>query len=209
MSLTNKLYKSRKIILEMLRDRGYNTENYENYTPESIDILFKTNMKVTKDINPIDIELEESNKLLIKYLMTPKIRVNNIFSIVEELIEEKTYKKNDTIILIIKDKLTNYEQVAYYFDNIYSKNKIFIQLFNIDMLMYNVTHHKLVPKHIMLKEEEKQNLLKKYNVTYEQLQYILKDEPVAKYYGMNKGDVCKIIRNSETAGEFINYRYCV
>ena len=141
--------------------------------------------------------------------MTPKIRVNNIFSIVEELIEEKTYKKNDTIILIIKDKLTNYEQVAYYFDNIYSKNKIFIQLFNIDMLMYNVTHHKLVPKHIMLKEEEKQNLLKKYNVTYEQLQYILKDEPVAKYYGMNKGDVCKIIRNSETAGEFINYRYCV
>ena len=68
MSLTNKLYKSRKIILEMLRDRGYNTENYENYTPESIDILFKTNMKVTKDINPIDIELEESNKLLIKWL---------------------------------------------------------------------------------------------------------------------------------------------
>lgn len=209
MSLTNKLYKSRKIILEMLRDRGYNTENYENYTPESIDILFKTNMKVTKDINPIDIELEESNKVLIKYLMTPKIRVNNIFSIVEELIEEETYKENDTIILIIKDKLTNYEQVAYYFDNIYSKNKIFIQLFNIDMLMYNVTHHKLVPKHIMLNEEEKQNLLKKYNVTYEQLQYILKDEPVAKYYGMNKGDVCKIIRNSETAGEFINYRYCV
>ena len=209
MSLTNKLYKSRKIILEMLRDRGYNTEDYENYTPEQIDILFKTNMKVTKDINPIDIELDQKNKLLVKYLMTPKIRVNNIFNIVEELLEEEIYKENDTIILIIKDKLTNSEQVAYYFDNIYSKTKIFIQLFNIDMLMYNVTHHILVPKHILLNEEEKKNLLKKYNVTYEQLQYILKEEPVAKYYGMNKGDVCKIIRNSETAGKFINYRYCV
>ena len=35
-----KLFTSRKTILEMLEDRGYNCDSYKNYTIEEINIMF-------------------------------------------------------------------------------------------------------------------------------------------------------------------------
>ena len=120
MSLTNKLFESRKIILEMLNDRGFDTTKYDNFSREEIDILYKTNTKVTKDINPIDIELNQKTKLLIKYMLTSKIRVNNIQNVLDEILEDGNYNENDTIILVIKDKLTNKDPIEMYFDIIYA-----------------------------------------------------------------------------------------
>ena len=131
MSLTNKLFESRKIILEMLNDRGFDTTKYDNFSREQIDILYKTNPKVTKDINPIDIELNQKTKLLIKYMLTSKIRVNNIQNVLDEILEDGNYNENDTVILIIKDKLTSQEAIEMYFDIIYDTKKVFVQLFNL------------------------------------------------------------------------------
>ena len=75
--------------------------------------------------------------------------------------------------------------------------------------MYNVTKHVLVPKHKMLSESEKVQLLKEIKATENQLQTIEPSDPVAKYYGMLEGDVVMIIRVSETAGKYISYRICM
>lgn len=77
-----------------------------------------------------------------------------------------------------------------------------------DMLV-NITHHELVPRHVILSREEKAALLKRYRLKETQLPRILQKDPVAKYFGLRRGQVVKIIRKSETAGRYASYRLCV
>ena len=77
-----------------------------------------------------------------------------------------------------------------------------------DMLV-NITRHVLVPRHVILSREEKTALLKRYRLKETQLPRILQKDPVAKYFGMRRGQIVKIIRKSETAGRYASYRLCV
>jgi len=67
----------------------------------------------------------------------------------------------------------------------------------------------LVPKHDILDEDEKIILLKKLNITEKQLPKIRLADPAVKAIGANKGDVLRITRKSEVAGEIIYYRNVV
>jgi DNA-directed RNA polymerase subunit H len=72
-----------------------------------------------------------------------------------------------------------------------------------------IEKHKLVPKHILLSEEEKEELLKKYGITLRELPRILSSDPMAKVLNAKVGDVIKIIRESPTAGVSEYYRVVV
>ncbi|KAJ4328531.1 DNA-directed RNA polymerases II 24 kDa polypeptide (RNA polymerase II subunit 5) [Fusarium piperis] len=84
-----------------------------------------------------------------------------------------------------------------------------IECFLEDDLLVNITHHELVPKHVLLSRDEKTALLKRYRLKETQLPRILQRDPVARYLGLKRGHVVKIIRNSETAGRYASYRLCV
>jgi DNA-directed RNA polymerases I, II, and III subunit RPABC1 len=218
MNFVNKLEKSRGVILEMLENRGFDISKYTNYSLSEIDIMYKNSpAKATADLMPLDMIMEnekEGKKCYIKYLFNSKIKFTNIQALVMDMKEKYEITDTDAVIIITKDKSYNKTSgsdtiLESQLESILKNDKVFVQVFWLDTLIINIIKHEFVPKHRIITMEERTGILDKYDiVNYNQLPLILKTDPVAKFLGMRRGDICEITRPSETSGLYISYRLC-
>merc|ERR1719263_2587443 len=96
-------------------------------------------------------------------------------------------------IVVIKKEITNHANRSM---KILKPDLIF-DVFGQQELIINIMEHILVPRHILLSNEEKKQLLEKYSVKESQLPRIQKSDAVSRYLGLERGQIVKIIRNSE------------
>jgi DNA-directed RNA polymerase subunit H len=89
------------------------------------------------------------------------------------------------------------------------KRKGKIELLPKSFPVFEIFDHKLVPKHEILDEKEKNAVLTQYKIQPYQMPQIKSTDPAVKAIGAKPGDMLKIIRKSATAGEHIAYRYVV
>ncbi len=75
--------------------------------------------------------------------------------------------------------------------------------------VFDIFEHALVPRHEILTEKERTQLLAQYKVKPYQMPQIGSTDPAVKAIGAKPGDVLRVIRKSSTAGEHIAYRYVV
>lgn len=81
-----------------------------------------------------------------------------------------------------------------------------VQIFKDNELDFNPTLHMLVPKHSLATEEEKKEVLKRYQ--YNKLPMILTGDAIAKWYSFEIGDLVKIDRVRWTEEDMVQrYKY--
>lgn len=90
-----------------------------------------------------------------------------------------------------------------------SENAIHMEVFEEDDLAVNITKHELVPKHTPLEPDELKAVLQAHALELNQLPRILASDPVATYFGLERGKVVRIERKSDSAGVYVTYRQVV
>ena len=74
-----------------------------------------------------------------------------------------------------------------------------IELFCADDLQFNITLHRLVPRHIRMGKEESKEFKQKYGTD---IPVLMRSDPVARFYDFQKGEVVKVVRKNG----FVSYR---
>ena len=200
-------------MLQLLQDRGYALSEEEQATAEDEsefrrkfgedDHIQRENLGLTvSKINMNETE-SDANAIMVFFVEEPKVGVKAIKEVATQMRSEGSDVNRS--IIVIQDKITPFAKQSLS----EMQPKIMIEVFREAELLVNITKHVLVPEHRVLSTEEKLTLLKRYKVKETQLPRIQFNDPIARYYGMARGQVVRIVRPSETAGRYVTYRFCV
>lgn len=202
-AISANIFKSRKILLDILKKRGYNTEDWENFNINEVQIMYNNNQL------DMLLETESGRKIYVKYHINNKLRENHINEYVDDLFNiEEVLKPDDELLIIIRNQNIN-DTLEEYMRITYIKYNIFVNIINIKKLMFNLLEHSMVPNHRILNDEEKKEMYKKFNIINDsEWQEISRFDPVAKIIGLRPGQLCEITRSSKTSIVSYNYRLC-
>ena len=232
MASINEIFKSRNIILELLNKQNYDVSGYQGSNLSEVNTMV--------DTEQMDMLLMKKNdsttktppkKCYVKYHILKKsgkvislglVKIDNIMTYINDLMpldenindyqddkkRENVLDKKDDLIIISKDEPN--ETLIKELKKLWEQNGIYVVVFSIKRLQFNILNHNLVPEHIILNKQEILEFKNKYKITNEtQIPDINRFSPVALAIGMRPGDICKIVRNSRTAVNTEFYRVCV
>ena len=204
-TIISTIFTSRKNLLDMLKEIGYKTDDFEGYSINHVGTLMKNNQ-----LNLLLSHITEDQSLYIKYTVDgSRITSQAVHKLKDEFFgEDSVLRKKDKLMVIIKDEPN--DNIKETLDEIWNIYGIYITVINIHRLQYNILKHQWVPKHLLLSEEQIIEMKTKYNIqSNSELPTISRYDPVASIICMKPGQICKIIRKSRTSLESEYYRVCI
>jgi len=209
-SLISSIYKSRTIILDLMKMQGYDTNDYEGFSVNEVNT-----MKVNNQLDMIlektteDVDMKRKPKIYIRYYLAKTLRPQNLQEMIDDLFNiEEVLSKQDTLFIVVKDEVN--ETLINTLKHIWEQDKIFIVIQNLKRLQFNILKHVLVPPHRVISSAEVIAIKRRYNVMDDnQFPDISRFDPVAQAIGIRPGQVCEIIRPSKTAISAPYYRICM
>jgi DNA-directed RNA polymerase subunit H (RpoH/RPB5) len=176
-------------IVKMLEARGW-------FPSEKVPEAIKRLTAVPLDHTDLVLPLTKTRKLRIKILAQNITTVSRNSALYEFL---KTNKEDPKIIIITKFSA----RVQTHLRSEFPRTEIFTE----EEMMLDIFNHVLVPKHELLTEAEKKEILDSYSKKIKKIPGIYEQDPIARRLHLRPGDICRIIRPSEITGESISYRY--
>lgn len=201
--IVSRLYTSRKTYLSQLKEQGYETEKYDNFSINEVNIMVQNKQQDMLINHP------DGSKIYVSYHVEKALRPQNIHDMIDDLYElDKMLTIQDKLTIIVKDApndtLTNLIM------NIYANDKIFINILYLGQLQFNVLEHSLVPEHKKLTSVKAEQFKKKFNIANDkEIPEISRFDPPAQILGLRPGDICHIIRPSKISVTVDHYRVCV
>ncbi|KIY43770.1 RPB5 subunit of DNA-directed RNA polymerase [Fistulina hepatica ATCC 64428] len=201
-----RLWRVNRTIHELVRDRGYAVADEElNIDLQTFRNTYSNGMG-TVDRNALNFftnKVDNPREQIFIYFCQEKSVGVKELRVLFQIMNTKDITRG---IIIYTQSITSSAKKALGTD--ISKKGFLVEDFAEADLLVNIMHHTLVPQHIVLSIEEKRELLEKYRLKETQLPRIQIGDPVARYLGLRRGQVVKIIRPSETSGRYASYRIC-
>ena len=126
--LISKIYKSRNIILKILKSRGFNVDDWSDFSVTEVQAMFNS-----KELDMLLENPTTKKKVYVKYHLSgtkggtsmSRLGTSHIYDYVDDLFDiEDVLTSNDDLIIISKDK-TN-QTIKDFITKYFSKNSSFI-----------------------------------------------------------------------------------
>lgn len=201
MDPVEKLWRIRRTVLEMLRDRGHRVDDAAFLTRSDFGSRVNAVMAEGRGDDFTIVTQDEVNKdrVIVFFPESTKLGKQSF----RDLVKKMTNLNLTHCIMVIKGGVSPAVNKLVTTLNVH---KYRTELFFDEELVVNITKHKMVPKHVALTKQEKQDILDKYSVTDAQLPRIKQSDVVSRYYGFRRGQLIQITRDSDTAGKYVTYR---
>uniref|UniRef100_A0A5B7C8A6 Putative DNA-directed RNA polymerase V subunit 5C isoform X1 n=1 Tax=Davidia involucrata TaxID=16924 RepID=A0A5B7C8A6_DAVIN len=195
---SHRYYLARQTIFEMLSDRGYGVPDSElSRSLTEFRSVFGDKPNLERLRISASLRSNPSKKILVIFCGTDEIRKQVIVGIFSQITNKESLHR---VILILQSKMNSHAR------KVVDDFQIKVETFQITDLLVNITKHVLAPKHEILSSEEKRKLLKEYHVEDKQLPRMLENDAIARYYGLEKGQVVKITHSGALTDSLVTYR---